>query len=574
MSRPRVGRFALFAVLVPTALAAGAGWLWFAGPLAGARRAEAAAAHAALDAAEGAFRAALLEVDVTSLAFPPSPPLALGGTDLAEQQGLALAARGDLAAALPFLRLAQANGAHLSARGSLALGRALLAGGDVAAARPALARARAGAGALGGVPVAVLARLVEVRAAADGGDLDAARSLRADFADGTEPLPAAAVSAVLDELRAIDPDTDGDRATRRLASASRAWLDLRGVPPMSDRPGPDGSALLVRDGEVVVADAPAMQAAVARAFAAAAAAFPQIELGADTLDDPLARRAVPALGAMWSASSCGVPASAWIERACLALLALAAAAFVLGQLALSRLVRREVRLARLRSDFVDAVSHELRTPLSAMSLRAEMLARGEVPSARLPHYLHVLHLDVRRLAEHVQRVLDFARLDKGEQLERRPTSLRSVLADGVRLGLPALRLVGQRLALDVARDLPELDVDRSVLARAVRNLLENAARHAPPGSRVELAAELAGDTVVVDVRDRGPGVPRAERRTIFAPFQRGERAGSTDGSGLGLSLVDRAVRLHGGRVDVLDRDGGGAVFRLSLPLRGRRRLVS
>jgi signal transduction histidine kinase len=126
----------------------------------------------------------------------------------------------------------------------------------------------------------------------------------------------------------------------------------------------------------------------------------------------------------------------------------------------------------------------------------------------------------------------------------------------------------------VPRALPVLAADREVLARAVRNLLENAARHAPPGTTVDLRAMVVDGEVWLEVDDRGPGVPRAERRTILMPFVRGAAARAVPGSGLGLALVERAVRLHHGRVEVLDRAGGGASFRLRLPAPRTRRRVS
>lgn len=295
---------------------------------------------------------------------------------------------------------------------------------------------------------------------------------------------------------------------------------------------------------------------------------PQPDAGA------LASRTLPALAAPWTAHWRGAAASTWIARAGALLLAAAAVALFSGQLALSRLVRREVELARRQRDFVDVVSHELRTPLAAMSLRAEMLAQGDVPPARLADYLRALHLDVRRLAAQVQRVLEFARLDRGARPEMVPTALRAVLADAVRQALPALRLASQTLVLDVPRTLPVLAVDRDALARAVRNLLENAARHAPAGTEVELRAAVTGGEVSLEVGDRGPGVPQSERDVVFSPFGRGAASRDVPGSGLGLALVERAARLHGGSAEVTDRPGGGALFRIRLPLRSAPRLVS
>ncbi|MEZ5966702.1 MAG: ATP-binding protein [Planctomycetota bacterium] len=126
------------------------------------------------------------------------------------------------------------------------------------------------------------------------------------------------------------------------------------------------------------------------------------------------------------------------------------------------------------------------------------------------------------------------------------------------------------MRITVARDLPAIELDLEVIARALRNLLANAARYAPPASEVEIEAGVAGaDALWIEVRDRGPGVPVDERATIFEPFQRGHHGERVNGgSGLGLALVARAATLHGGRVEVRGRlDGDGACFRLTLPLR-------
>jgi signal transduction histidine kinase len=248
-------------------------------------------------------------------------------------------------------------------------------------------------------------------------------------------------------------------------------------------------------------------------------------------------------------------------------LALALATLVLGNLLLWRLTRRELALARLRRDFVDLVSHELRTPLAALSLRAEMLANGDVPPARLPHYLRTLHGDVRRLDEQVQQILDFARLEKGAPLRSAPLPGRALLAHAVRAGRPALRLVGQKLDLQVPRALPAVAGDLEVLTRALRNLLENAAKYAPAGSTVTMRAQATARELSVEVADQGPGVPAAERRTIFEPFVRGRTAPEgPPGSGLGLALVAAAARAHHGTIAVHERPGGGAVFTLTLPV--------
>src|SRR5690606_13541798 len=114
---------------------------------------------------------------------------------------------------------------------------------------------------------------------------------------------------------------------------------------------------------------------------------------------------ISVLGETWLAAQIATPTSTLLTIAARTSLVLALTTLVLGNLLLLRLTRRESQLVRLRSDFVDVVSHELRTPLAALSLKAEMLASGDVPIERRPHYLHGLHHDVQRLTDQVERIL-------------------------------------------------------------------------------------------------------------------------------------------------------------------------
>jgi two-component system sensor histidine kinase KdpD len=315
----------------------------------------------------------------------------------------------------------------------------------------------------------------------------------------------------------------------------------------------------------------------AKAFADATRQHPSVLLS--RLEDGAAAAGpslpVEALGETWVALPAATPTSTLLLQAGRVSLGLAIATLVLGNLLLWRLTRRELALVRMRSDFVDLVSHELRTPLTALSLKAEMLAGGDVPLERVPHYLKALHGDVRRLDQQVERILDFGRLEQGAKLRRETVPARTVLAHGLRAGRSCLRLVHQQLELDAPRSLPNLVGDVEVLARALRNLLENATKYAPAGSTVGLRAFADGRTLVVEVADRGPGVPAAERAAIFEPFVRSSTAPSgTPGSGLGLALVAAAAKAHGGRCAVREREGGGAVFTLSLPIAADQQVAS
>lgn len=133
--------------------------------------------------------------------------------------------------------------------------------------------------------------------------------------------------------------------------------------------------------------------------------------------------------------------------------------------------------------------------------------------------------------------------------------------------MASARLVGQQLDLDVPRQLPALLGDREVLVRALRNLLENAAKYAPPGTTVDLRVRVHDHRLEIEIGDRGPGIPAAERAAIFQPFVRGSAVPHTNSSsGLGLALVAAAARAHSGSIRVHERPGGGSVFSLSLPL--------
>jgi len=140
----------------------------------------------------------------------------------------------------------------------------------------------------------------------------------------------------------------------------------------------------------------------------------------------------------------------------------------------------------------------------------------------------------------------------------------------VEVGRLSSDLVGRTEALrgrPVETDISHcvVNVDGTKVERMVENLLVNAARHTPSGSRIWIRVGAADGGALIVVEDEGPGVPDELKQEIFEPFRRGPRSGSLPGSGIGLSLVARFAELHGGRAWVEDRPGGGASFRIHLP---------
>ncbi|MEM1117644.1 MAG: HAMP domain-containing sensor histidine kinase [Bacteroidota bacterium] len=243
-----------------------------------------------------------------------------------------------------------------------------------------------------------------------------------------------------------------------------------------------------------------------------------------------------------------------------------------GALFAWRGVRREIEVARLREDFVSNVSHELRTPLALIRMYGESLAQHRVPEDRKPRYYDTIVAETERLSRLVGNILHFSRFERGTaQLSPVPMDVSAAVAEVADRYRAVVERAGGRLEVDVADGLPEVTADRDALAEAVVNLVDNAVKYGGEGGAVEVRTHRLGDGVAIDVADRGPGLPEAERERVFAPFVRIQPESAdglvhtAKGTGLGLALVRRIAEAHGGTAVALPRDGGGSVFRLTLP---------
>ncbi|NDY90186.1 sensor histidine kinase [Ideonella livida] len=210
-------------------------------------------------------------------------------------------------------------------------------------------------------------------------------------------------------------------------------------------------------------------------------------------------------------------------------------------------------LVRSNQRLLANASHELRSPLARLKMAAAML--GGASAAQLPRLQQEVDTNIRELDALVDEVLLSSRLEAGAAMPAED------VVDLLGLAVEECARVGAEL------EGPELQLRASdrLLRRAVRNLLENARRYG--GDEVLLRlAEGPGAEVLVEVCDRGPGVPEAERERIFEPFYRLPGHAERDGGvGLGLALVRQIARHHGGEVRCLARDGGGSCFQIRLP---------
>jgi len=233
-------------------------------------------------------------------------------------------------------------------------------------------------------------------------------------------------------------------------------------------------------------------------------------------------------------------------------------------------VRRELRLSRLKSDFVANVSHELKTPLALIRLYAETLELRRVPSEeRKGEYYRVIGKESRRLTQLINNILDFSRIEAGRREYRMaPSDIGAVVRDVVESYRFAIEKLGFSLELSVGDELPPLELDPEAISQAVINLLNNSIKYSSEQKSIKVSVRRELDRVLLSVSDRGIGIPRSEHRRIFEKFYRVETSlvHTTKGSGLGLALVQHITEAHGGRVELASAPGEGSTFTLSLPV--------
>lgn len=227
-----------------------------------------------------------------------------------------------------------------------------------------------------------------------------------------------------------------------------------------------------------------------------------------------------------------------------------------------RVLDERRRTEDARQAFFLAMAHDLRSPVNGIlaAVRALEARRHELSEEALSG-LASITANAESLRRIQTQLVDLERLGReAVRLHRRRTDVSEAVEQAVK----AVDL-GDR-SLETGLDHVEADVDAGLVESIVRNLLENAARHTPPLTRVWVRLESEGDErLLLAVEDDGPGVPPDHREAVFEMFARIDPDDGSGGMGAGLYLVRRFAELHGGRAWVEDREGGGASFRVTLP---------
>jgi two-component system sensor histidine kinase KdpD len=225
----------------------------------------------------------------------------------------------------------------------------------------------------------------------------------------------------------------------------------------------------------------------------------------------------------------------------------------------------EVQNERLRNALLSSVSHDLKTPLGVIKgAVTALIDQGDtLPPGRHSEYLHTISVEATRLNRLLRNLLAMTSLEAGAMRVRKEWQPLEEIV-GVALNRLDEQLEKRSVQVRIASDASLVSCDATLLEQVLINLVENATKHTPQSSPIQITARRTGDTVEVEVADSGDGVAEGQREAIFEKFQRaGAKAA---GMGLGLTICRGIVTAHGGRIWCENRQEGGASFRFTLPL--------
>lgn len=225
-------------------------------------------------------------------------------------------------------------------------------------------------------------------------------------------------------------------------------------------------------------------------------------------------------------------------------------------------------ISRRQADFVSGVSHGLKTPLTLIRLYGETLLHGNGFSKKVRRgYYRIITRESERLANLIDNVLDFSRIDRGlKQYSLQEGDIASVVDETVAIYEQQLAQAGFTVHLNLASDLPPVQFDPTALSEVILNLLDNASKYSADQKQIWVSLRLDSSAVILEVEDHGVGITDSEHEKIFEQFYRGPNSTDKGGYGLGLFLVKNVMDAHGGTVEVQSEAGQGCLFRLSFPL--------
>ncbi|HJW33940.1 MAG TPA: sensor histidine kinase KdpD [Holophagaceae bacterium] len=221
----------------------------------------------------------------------------------------------------------------------------------------------------------------------------------------------------------------------------------------------------------------------------------------------------------------------------------------------------------MRSTLLSSVSHDLRTPLGAITGASSTLldAEAPVPEETRRELLESIQTEAERMHRLVSNLLDITRLESGTLSVRKEWTLLEEVVGSALNRMEAV-LKDHPVSVDLPPDLPPVPLDSLLMEQVLVNLLDNAVKHSPPGTPIEIKGWSVGRTATLVVADQGPGLETGDEERIFEKMVRGSRSTPSVGAGLGLAICRAIVLAHGGRITAMNRNQGGAQFLVNLPL--------
>jgi len=252
-------------------------------------------------------------------------------------------------------------------------------------------------------------------------------------------------------------------------------------------------------------------------------------------------------------------------------LALVDILLIIGAWFFYRNIRREIKLAKIKSDFVSNVSHEIRTPLALISMYAETLCLNRVnDESKRSKYYSIIYKETQRLSAIVNNILNFSRIDNGKrQFTFSLVDMNDLISEVMKNYAYRMETKGFEAQVKLSDDIPLIDGDSEAISEALTNLLDNAIKYSKEIRQIEITSSLYDGQVEITVSDFGIGIPPKEQKHIFEKFYRvtkGSLAHHAKGSGLGLSIVLHIMQAHNGSVSVESEENKGSTFILKFPI--------
>ncbi len=234
---------------------------------------------------------------------------------------------------------------------------------------------------------------------------------------------------------------------------------------------------------------------------------------------------------------------------------------------LRRMLETEKEVGDLKTRFISLVSHEFRTPMTIIRSAAQMIEKfkDKLTDDEKTEKIKRILVTVDTMSDILENVLFIGKTDSGTiNLNPRETDLAEHCANiinDLKLGLDSSRQINLRLPVGSAKSW----VDTKLLRHILFNLISNAVKYSPETSPIDFSLEVDDSKSVLTVTDYGIGIPADEQEKIFELFYRARNSGSIPGTGLGMSVIIRSIKLHGGKLELSSKENAGSTFRVSLP---------